>query len=304
MRSHALQSAERAALACERAAQEMERACLSFDKANEVRPLLRRGATAAAEPRARLQAALLTLVSPGPCKVLAAWGLCASLVPGEPGAGVAVVSACWKPGRLVFMSDASHGTHAKRSVISVAPCAGRRERSTPERPRARRPRAQVLHTELPTTLDAMERASLEFDQLGRSLNLLFNPLRRLPARQPAREAPGRAAGQGAAAAAAAAGGEGARLGALGGVGIPLASLGAVTASGIGAVSGAGEAGGQAVRKLAHELAVLTRVRGPRGAVPRRAAPRLHKPTAPCLMSYGAQPRTPCPRQPRTACSRH
>lgn len=46
----------------------------------------------------------------------------------------------------------------------------------------------MLHSELPTTLDAMERASLEFDELGRSLNLLASPLRRLPARQQPRGA--------------------------------------------------------------------------------------------------------------------
>jgi hypothetical protein len=176
------------------------------------------------------------------------------------------------------------------SATSMALCACRRDRSMPvAAPSARRPRAQVLHSELPTTLDAMERASLEFDQLGRSLNLLFNPLRRLPARQPPREAAGKAAGQGAAVAAAAAG-DGARLGALGGVGIPLAGLGAVTASGMGAVSGAGEAGGQAVRKLAHELAVLTRVRC------QAPPPRSRTPAAPRLLSYGAQPRTACSRQ--------
>lgn len=45
-----------------------------------------------------------------------------------------------------------------------------------------------------------------------------------------------------------------------GAGLPLAGLSAVTASGMGAVSSAGEAGGQAMRRLAAELAVLTRVR--------------------------------------------
>lgn len=116
---------------------------------------------------------------------------------------------------------------------------------------------QVLHTELPTTLDAMERASLEFDELGRSLNQLINPLRRLPARQQQRAAA--AAADGAKAGTAAGGSSGVAL-TIGGVGIPLAGLSAVTASGMGAVSGAGQAGGEAMRRLAADLAVLTRVR--------------------------------------------
>ena len=117
---------------------------------------------------------------------------------------------------------------------------------------------QVLHTELPTTLDAMERASLEFDELGRSLNQLINPLRRLPARQQQRAAAA-AAADGAKAGAAAGGSSGVAL-TIGGVGIPLAGLSAVTASGMGAVSGAGQAGSEAMRRLAADLAVLTRVR--------------------------------------------
>ncbi|KAK9846422.1 hypothetical protein WJX81_003518 [Elliptochloris bilobata] len=111
--------------------------------------------------------------------------------------------------------------------------------------------SEVLHSELPTTLDAMERASLEFDELGRSLNMLASPLRRLPARQHPRAEP---SADGAKL------GAGANIGA--GVGLPLAGLSAVTASGIGAVSGAGEAGGQAMRRLAAELAVLTRALTP------------------------------------------
>ena len=126
---------------------------------------------------------------------------------------------------------------------------------------------QVLHTELPTTLDAMERASLEFDELGRSLNQLINPLRRLPARQQQRAAAAAAAADGAKAGTGAGGSSGVAL-TIGGVGIPLAGLSAVTASGMGAVSGAGQAGGEAMRRLAADLAVLTRVRMQHSAYPR------------------------------------
>ena len=37
---------------------------------------------------------------------------------------------------------------------------------------------QVIHTDLPTTLNAMERTSLEFEELGRSLNMLSGPIKR------------------------------------------------------------------------------------------------------------------------------
>lgn len=37
---------------------------------------------------------------------------------------------------------------------------------------------QVIHTDLPTTLNAMERTSIEFEELGRSLNMLSGPIKR------------------------------------------------------------------------------------------------------------------------------
>ena len=36
----------------------------------------------------------------------------------------------------------------------------------------------MIHTDLPTTLNAMERTSLEFEELGRSLNMLSGPIKR------------------------------------------------------------------------------------------------------------------------------
>lgn len=80
----------------------------------------------------------------------------------------------------------------------------------------------MLHSELPTTLDAMERASLEFDELGRSLNLLASPLRRLPARQQPR---GAASAHGAKAGAGAKSGTGAATGAFSGVPVGMLSCG-------------------------------------------------------------------------------
>ncbi|CAL5219305.1 g1113 [Coccomyxa viridis] len=38
--------------------------------------------------------------------------------------------------------------------------------------------SEVIHTDLPTTLNAMERTSLEFEELGRSLNMLSGPIKR------------------------------------------------------------------------------------------------------------------------------
>ena len=48
---------------------------------------------------------------------------------------------------------------------------------------------QVLHAELPTTLDAMERASLEFEELGKRFNILTAPLRPKHAKVPTPAAP-------------------------------------------------------------------------------------------------------------------
>ncbi|CAK0744020.1 hypothetical protein CVIRNUC_001515 [Coccomyxa viridis] len=38
--------------------------------------------------------------------------------------------------------------------------------------------SEVIHTDLPTTLNAMERTSIEFEELGRSLNMLSGPIKR------------------------------------------------------------------------------------------------------------------------------
>lgn len=37
---------------------------------------------------------------------------------------------------------------------------------------------QVINTDMPTTLNAVERASIEFEELGRNLNMLSGPIRR------------------------------------------------------------------------------------------------------------------------------
>ena len=37
---------------------------------------------------------------------------------------------------------------------------------------------QVIHVDMPTALNAVERASIEFEELGRSLNVVSGPLRR------------------------------------------------------------------------------------------------------------------------------
>ncbi|CAL8460708.1 g239 [Coccomyxa elongata] len=63
---------------------------------------------------------------------------------------------------------------AERAALACESAAQELEKASVEMDKA----AEVINTDMPTTLNAVERASIEFEELGRNLNMLSGPIRR------------------------------------------------------------------------------------------------------------------------------
>ncbi|BDA41934.1 hypothetical protein COCOBI_02-7320 [Coccomyxa sp. Obi] len=63
---------------------------------------------------------------------------------------------------------------AERAALACESAAQELEKASLEMDKA----AEVINTDMPTTLNAVERASIEFEELGRNLNMLSGPIRR------------------------------------------------------------------------------------------------------------------------------